>query len=123
MLAMTFRNQVSVRESVEHKPWTAQDWREISVFFAQSVGLVGAAILLYTLGPALGVTLIAISLAGWSLLRRQTAAGKEEDDSSGEEGGPASTTGSPSHCADPSWLRNTGMPSAPSARPVIRQGA
>ncbi len=124
MFAMTIQHRSGVQESIERKPWTSQDWRELSMFVAQSVGLVGAAIFLYSLGPALGMTLIAVGLAVWSSFRSQIA-GDEEKDSSGEESGHASTVSSPSHCADPSWLRNgrLGMSGVADTRPVHRQGA
>lgn len=122
MFAMTLQNQVSARETLERKPWTSQDWHEISVFVAQSLRLVGAAIFLYILGPALGTALIATGVAFWSLYGSQIACQKEEDSSGGDDRN-AATEDARSHCADPAWLRNPSMPSASTASPAIRQGA
>jgi hypothetical protein len=73
MEAMAFQDQACTRESVLRKPRTSEDWREVVVFLAQSLGLVGAAVLLHTLGPVFGITLIAGSLLVWSLHRNRPA--------------------------------------------------
>jgi len=122
MVSLGIQSRVCIRESVERKAWTSEDWREISVFLAQSCGLVCAAIFLYSLGPALGMTLIAVSLAVWLLLRSQIAS-EEEEDGINEDCGHAAAVNSPSHCANPAWLRNSRMLPLPTARPVVRQGA
>ncbi len=123
-MSMAIQSQVCARESIERKPWTSEGWREISVFVAQSFGLVCTAVFLYSLGPSLGMTLIAVSLAVWSLLRSQTASEEEEDDSN-QDRGHASTVNSPSHCANPAWSRNGrwGMSMASATHLVHRQGA
>jgi hypothetical protein len=109
-----------MRESVERKPWTSEDWRKSVVFLAQSFGLVCAAIFLYSLGPKLSMALIAVSVAVWSLLSSQIACEEEGPD---EESGRAVAANSPSRCADPAWLRNPGVSSVSTARPVMQQGA
>ncbi len=63
MEAMAIQDRVCTRESVQRKPRSSKTWREVLLFLAQSLGLVGAAVLLYCLGPALGMTLIAGSFA------------------------------------------------------------
>ncbi len=99
MVTMAISNRVSTRESVERKPWTAQNGREICAFLAQSLGLVAAAICLYSLGLALGMTLIAVSLAVWPLLRNQIVAEKEEGP--GADDRAALSANSPSNRAHP----------------------
>jgi len=79
MVAMAIQSQVSLRESVERKPWTSDDRREVLLFLAESFGLVCAALFLYSLGPGVGITLIAVSLAAWSLLRSRIASEGEGD--------------------------------------------
>ena len=118
MLTMAIPSQVSLRESAERKPWTAQDGREICAFLAQSLALVGVAIFLYSLGVALGMTLLAVSLAVWSLLRSQIAS--EEEEGHGADDRDALSANWPSNRANPACSRNgrLGRPSA-----VQRQGA
>jgi len=117
-------SQVCTRESVERKSWTSEARNDVFGFFAQSIGLVGAAIFLYSLGPALGMTLIAVSLAVWSFLRSQTAS-EDEEDGSEEDVGHAAALNSPSRFADPVWMRSGrfGMSTAAATRPAERQGA
>jgi hypothetical protein len=124
MLSMALSGQVCTRESVERKPWTAQDGREIGRFLAQSVGLVCAAIFLYSVGPACGMALAVGSLAVWSLLRSRAGAAAHEDGPD-EDGGHADTVNPPARCADPAWLKNgrLGMSMAAATHPVQRQGA
>ncbi len=124
MVAMAISNQVGLRETVERKTWTSADWREIGLFLAQSLGLVGSAVLLYFLGPALGMALIVGGVAVWLLLMNQSA-------SATDEGGPAETSGqaatvnAPSHCSDPAWSRGgrLAMCIESAAHAVQRQGA
>lgn len=120
MVAMTIQNQACTRESIERKPWTSEAWNDVFVFLAQSFGVVCGAIFFYAVGPALGVTLIAVSLAVRSFLRSQTAEG---EDKRHDDGGQAVSLNSPSHCADPVWLRSSGMSFRSTALPVVRQGA
>jgi hypothetical protein len=95
----------------------------------QSVGLVCAAIFLYALGPALGVTLFAVSLAVWSLLGSQIAS--EEEKTSGvtcgyeETRGYVATLNAVARGAEPVWMRSGrfGMSTPAATRPVQRQGA
>ncbi len=124
MLTLAIRSQFCGRESVERKPWTSEDSRGVLVFLAQSLGLVCAAMFLYSLGLALGLTLIVAGLGAWSFLKSQIASAEEEDGSD-EGNGHADTVDSPSRCADPACLRNgrSAAPSVSAARPVQRQGA
>jgi hypothetical protein len=116
-------SQVGTRESIERKPWNAEAWNDVFGFLAQSLALVCAAIFLYALGPALGMTLLAVSLVVWSLLRSQIAS--EEEEGPEENGAYAATLNSPAHCANPVWMRSGrfGMSAAAATRPVQRQGA
>ena len=121
-MAMALQGQVCTRESVERNPWTTEDWRQSCVFLAQSFGLVCAAIFLYSIGPALCMALIAVSLAVWLLLSSQIAS-EEEQDGSDEDSGHAASASSRSRCADPGWLRSPAVSPGSTTRPVIRQGA
>jgi hypothetical protein len=122
MMAMAIQSQVCTRESVERNPWTSEDWRATCVFLAQSFGLVCVGIFLYSLGPALGMALIVVSLAVWSLLGSQIAS-EEEEDGPNEYSGRAAAANARSRFADPAWLRNPGVSSVSTVRPIIRQGA
>jgi len=122
MLSMAIASQVRTRESIERKPWTSEARNDVSVFLATSFGLVCAAIFLYSLGPALGMALIVVSFAVWSLLRSQIAS-EEEEDGAGEDFRHAIAVDSASQWANPAWQRNPGMSSVSTARPVMRQGA
>lgn len=110
--------QVYSRESIERKPWNSEARNDVFGFLVQSLALVGTAIFLYALGPALGMTLIAVSPVVWSLLRSQIASEEEED-------GHADTLNSPSNCANSVWTRSDrfGTSLAAATRPVQRQGA
>ena len=128
MSSMAMQSQVCGRELIERKLWTSAGWREISVFIVQSVGLVCAAIFLYSLGPALGMTLTAVSVAVWLFLRSQIASDEEDgldEDGLDEDRRHAGTVYSPSNCANPAWLRNgrLGMCVESATRSVQRQGA
>ena len=61
----------------ERHPWTAEDSRDLRLFAAHCLGIVGAAMLLYLAGPALGLTLVAATLAAWAGLRRAADAKRE----------------------------------------------
>ena len=73
MDAMAIQDQACTRESVQRRPRSSKAWREVLVLLAQSLGLVGAAVLLYCLGPVFGATLIVGSIAAWSLIRPRAA--------------------------------------------------
>ncbi len=122
MVTMAIQGQVGVRESVERKPWSSEAWRDVLAFLAQVSGLVCAAVFLYSLGAALGMTLIVVSLGVWAFLKSQTASAEDGPD---EESGLVASVDSPLRRADLAWL-NSGrfaVPAAPAARPVQRQGA
>jgi hypothetical protein len=69
MAALTLRGQVLASEPVERKAWNAQDWRELLKFVAQCSGIIGAAVFLYVVGPALGMALVVGGLVAWSVVR------------------------------------------------------
>jgi hypothetical protein len=56
-------------ERAERHAWTAEDSHETAEFLLQCLGVVAAAILLYKVGPAVGLSLVAGSLAIGSYLR------------------------------------------------------
>ena len=124
MVAMAIQSRVSIRESVERKSWTSEDWREMGAFLAQSLAVVCGAALLYSLGPAVGMVLIVGCLAAWSLCRNWTVSAKAEG-CCDEESEHAAPVDSPAHCANPVWLRSgrLGMCVDSAARSVQRQGA
>ena len=124
MVSMAIQYQVCTRESVERKPWTSEARNDILRFFALSLGLVCAAMFLYCLGPALGMTLLAVSLVVCVFLRSQIASEGEEG-SPDDESGHAASADSPLRCAEPAWLRTgrLGMSVESATRPVQRQGA
>ena len=120
MVSMALPSQVCTRESIERKPWTSEARNDVFGFLAQSVALVAAAIFLYSLGPGLGMTLIAVGLVVWSLLGSQIAS-EEEEDGHAEDSWHAAALNSPAHCASPAWVRSERF--GTSNRPVERQGA
>ena len=67
MVAMAIQNRVSIRESVERKSWTSEDWTWIGAFLAQVVGTRLWQHPALCLGPAVGMTLVVGCLAAWSL--------------------------------------------------------
>ncbi len=115
-------SQVCTRGSIERQPWTREARNDVLGFLAQSSLLVCAAIFLYSLGPALGMTLIVVSLVVWSLLRSQMASEEEESEKDGQY---APALNSLLHCANPVWIRGDRFASSTTAatRPVQRQGA
>jgi len=126
MLTMAIQNRVCVRESTERKPWTSEARNDVFAFLAKLFGVVCAAVFLYSLGPAVGMTLIAVILVVWSLLRSQIAFEfEEEEDSPAEDNRHAASVHSPLRCTDPTWLRNgrSGTSMLASADPDQRQGA
>jgi len=124
MVAMSIQSPISMRESVERKPWTSEARNDVFVFLAKASGVVCAATLLYCLGPALGMTLVGVSLAVWSFLRSQTAS-TEDEDGLGSEDCRAALEHSPPHCTNPVWLRSGRLaaPTVLATHPVQRQGA
>jgi hypothetical protein len=122
MVSMAIQSQVCTRESVERKPWTSEARNDVLRFLGLSFGLVSASIFLYCLGPSLGMTLLGVSMVVCAFLRSQIAS-EEQDGSREEDGGNSATVDSRLRCADPAWLKNPGMPSVTTARPVMRQGA
>ena len=125
MVSMAIRNQLGTRELIESKPWNSEARNDVLGFAAQGFGLVCVAIFLYSLGPALGMTLIVVSLAVWALLRSQIASEGEEEEGSCEDSVHDAGINSWSHCADPVWVRSGrfGMSTAATTRPAQRQGA
>jgi hypothetical protein len=121
MLSLAIPNQACRRESIVRKPWTAEARNDVLAFLVQSFGLIAAAIFVYSLGPALGMTLIAVSLAAWAFLRSQIAS---DEGGSGEGGGQSATLPSSSDGADSVRLRSgrCGTPATAAARSVQRQG-
>ena len=121
MIAMAIQGQVGVRESIERKPWTSEAC-EVLVFLAQSLGLVGAAVFLYSLGVGLGMTLLIVGLGVWAFLRSQTA---EEEEAADEDSRLAAGMDSASRTSGLVWSRNSrlGLPATPVAHPVQRQSA
>jgi hypothetical protein len=61
----------------ERHVWTAQDNRELAAFIAQVTCIVAAAVVLYALGPAVGLLSAAGCLAVWALLRRSAGTANE----------------------------------------------
>ena len=87
----------------------------------QAFAVVCGAAFLYSLGPALGMTLIFASLVVWSFLRSQIAS---EEERSEEDGGYAAGLSSSSHSANPVWIGSDrfGTSAAAATRPVQRLG-
>jgi hypothetical protein len=123
MLSMAIPNQVYEGVSIERKPWNSEAWNDVLGFLVKSFGVVCAATFLYSLGLALGMTLIAVSFVVWSLLRNQIAC--EQEEGSEEHRGYAAALNSASRGHDPVWIRSDrfGMSTAAATRPVQRQGA
>jgi hypothetical protein len=63
----------------ERHVWTAQDSREVAAFIAQVTCIVAAAIVLYTLGPPVGLLSAAGCLAVLALLRRSAGTANENE--------------------------------------------
>ena len=79
MVAMAIQAPAREQDSVERTPWTSEDWRDVFVFFAKAYAVVCAAVLLYSAGPVLGVTLVVAGLAAWPLLRSQPESAMNEN--------------------------------------------
>ena len=104
MVSMAIPSRICTRESIERKAWTGEAGSDVFWFLAPSFGLVGAAIFLYSLGPALGMTLIAVGFAVWSFLRSQTAS--EEENDAEEYSGRAAAMDWQSRFADSAGMRS-----------------
>jgi hypothetical protein len=61
------------QEAIGRGPWTSNDSYELCVFLVRSCGIVGAAVFLYSLGPALGVAVLVGGLAAWSKITKYLA--------------------------------------------------
>ena len=62
MVSMAIPSQLCMREPIERKPWNCEARNDVFGFLSQSFGLVCVAVFLYSLGPALGMTLMVVSL-------------------------------------------------------------
>jgi hypothetical protein len=71
MTTMAFSTQG--QEAIGRGPWTANDSYELCVFLVRSCGIVGAAVFLYSLGPALGVAVLVGGLAAWAKITKYLA--------------------------------------------------
>jgi hypothetical protein len=72
MIHLAIRGKSFPSDYIERHEWTAQDSRELATFLAQVSCIVALAVVLYVVGPALGMVLIATCLALWALRRRST---------------------------------------------------
>ena len=100
--------------------WTSEAWNDVFAFLARSFGVVFVAMVLYSLGPTFGMTLIGVGLLVWSFPKNQTASTEEEGGH--EDDRHEATVKSPLDFAKPAWLRNSGTSSVPTDRPVVRHG-
>ena len=114
-------------EAIDRGPWTSCDSYEVLRFLIQSCGIVCVGVFLYSLGPALGIAVLACGLVAWSKITNYVAVTKEQTpaDEDGEQGEPAASVGVPSRCLGTARLKNDplGVFTATSHRPVVRQGA
>ena len=114
-------------EAIGRGPWTSHDSYEVVRFLGQSCGIVCVGVFLYSLGPALGIAVLACGLVAWSKITNFVAATKEQTpaDEGGEHDESAAAVGVPSRCLGTARLKNDplGVFTATSHRPVVRQGA
>jgi len=114
-------------EAIGRGPWTSHDSYELVRFLGQSCGIVCVGVFLYSLGPALGIAVLACGLIAWSKITNYVAATKEQTpaDEDGEHDGPATSVSVPSRCLGTARLKNDplGVSTAKARRPVLRQGA
>ena len=114
-------------EAIGRGPWTSHDSYELVRFLVQSCGIVCVGVFLYSLGPALGIAVLACGLVAWSKITNYVAATKEQTpaDEDGEYDESATAVGVPSRCLATARLKNDplGVFTATSHRPVVRQGA
>ena len=57
MAALTFSTRAP--EAIGRGPWTSHDSYELFLFLVQSCGIVCVGVFLYSLGPALGIAVLA----------------------------------------------------------------
>ena len=114
-------------EAIGRGPWTSHDSHEVIRFLGQSCGIVCVGVFLYSLGPALGIAVLACGLVAWSKITNFVAATKEQTpaDEGGEYDESQAAVGVPSRCLATARLKNDplGVFTATSHRPVVRQGA
>ena len=65
-------------EAIDRGPWTSCDSYEVVRFLVQSCGIVCVGVFLYSLGPALGIAVLACGLIAWSKITNYVAATKEQ---------------------------------------------
>jgi len=128
MATLTFSTRTP--EAIGRGKWTSCDSYEVVRFFVQACGIVCVGVFLYSLGPALGLAVLACGLVAWSKITNYVAAAKEHipaehaDEEDGHDG-PATSVSVPSRCLSTARLKNDplGVSTAMARRPVLRQGA
>ena len=65
-------------EAIGRGQWTSCDSYEVFRFLVQSCGIVCVGVFLYSLGPALGIAVLACGLVAWSKITNYVAAKKEQ---------------------------------------------
>ena len=117
MATLTFSARAP--ETIERGPWTSHDSYELFLFLVQSCGFVCAGVLLYSLGPAVGIAVLLGSLVAWS--KRASRSTKCLADEDGGHDEPATSMSD----AGTARLRNDLVvaSTAKASRPVLRQGA
>ena len=106
-------------ETIERGPWTSHDSYELFLFLVQSCGIVCAGVLLYSLGPAVGIAVLVGSLVAWSKLASRSVECLADKDSGHD--GPVTSVSD----AGTARLRNGLIvaSTAKASRPVLRQSA
>ena len=110
-------------EAIGRGPWTSHDSYELFLFLVQSCGIVCASVILYSLGPALGIAVLAGTLVVWSKVAgRRTQCLADKD--GGHDGSAASVSAS-APCAGTARLTNDRLSAsvATGSRSVLRQSA
>ena len=117
MATLTFSARAP--EAIGRGPWTSHDSYELFLFLVQSCGIVCAGVLLYSLGPALGIAVLVGSLVAWSKVAARRTQGLANEES--EHDGPAASVSD----AVTARLRNDLIvaSTAKASRPVLRQSA
>jgi len=59
-------------------PWTVHDWYESFLFLVQAFVIVCGGVLLYTLGPAIGIAVLVGGLTAWSVIGNHPGSAKKE---------------------------------------------
>ena len=67
MATLTFATRTP--EAIGRGPWTSHDSYEVVRFLVQTFGIVCVGVFLYSLGPALGIAVLACGMVAWSRLR------------------------------------------------------